>query len=118
MLAKKELEDRCRQAEDRAFKLKVESETTREEADGLAASNKGLTEQLKFAEKEMMSLKEALEVANAANSDHVSEFMEKIKGKDLIIDTMTNEARQLKATVKNQEASAAYFKRRIEELTT
>lgn len=67
----------------------------------MAASNKGLADQLATAEKEILSLKEAIEVATAANSDHVSEFMEKIKGKDLIIDSMTNEARQLKVTVKN-----------------
>lgn len=69
------------------------------------------------ADKEILSLKQVIEVATAANSDHVSEFMEKIKNKDLIIDSITNESRQLKVTVKNQEAATAFFKRRIEELT-
>jgi len=44
--------------------------------------------------------------------------MEKLKGKDLLIEIMSNDMRQLKATVKNQEASAAYFKKKIDELTS
>jgi hypothetical protein len=38
-------------------------------------------------------LREAIKVATNANSNQLSEFMEKVKGKDLIIESMTNETR-------------------------
>jgi hypothetical protein len=61
-------------------------------------------------------LQEALENATTADSNHVSEFLEKVRAKDMIIEGITGELRQLKSTVKSQETSVAYFKKRVEEL--
>jgi len=38
-------------------------------------------------------------------------MMEKMRGKELVIDQNVNEMRQLKSTLKSQETSIAYFKR-------
>ena len=43
-------------------------------------------------------------------------MMEKIRGKDLVIDQSTNEMRQLKQTLKSQETSIAFFKKRVDEI--
>lgn len=67
--------------------------------------------------KTINSLNEAIEISATENSNHISEFMENVKAKDMIIESMTSDARQLKSTVKIQEASIAYFKKRIDELS-
>lgn len=61
-------------------------------------------------------MSEALDKATSSNSVQVSESLEKLRSKDLIIEQLTNECRQLKLTAKNQEASITYFKRKIDEL--
>ena len=67
--------------------------------------------------KTINSLNEVIEISATENSNHISEFMENVKAKDMIIESMTSDARQLKSTVKIQEASIAYFKKRIDELS-
>ena len=41
----------------------------------------------------------------------MSEMLERIRGKELVIDANSNEIRQLQSKVKSQETSIAYFKR-------
>jgi len=43
----------------------------------------------------------------------VTEMLERIRGKELVLDQNANEMRQLKSTLKSQETSIAYFKRQI-----
>ena len=50
------------------------------------------------------------------NETQVTEMLERIRGKELVIDQNVNEMRQLKSTLKSQETSIAYFKRQIQEL--
>ena len=46
----------------------------------------------------------------------MSEVLERIRGKDLVIDQNSNEIRQLQSRLKSQETSIAYFKRQLQEL--
>lgn len=118
MMSKKDIETQARSAEDKLYKLRTDYDSTKHERDQLSEKAAHLSEQVAENQKEIGQLKNALEVANSDHSDHVSETMEKLKGKDLLIEIMSNDMRQLKATVKNQEASAAYFKKKIDELTS
>lgn len=43
-------------------------------------------------------------------------MLERIRGKELVLDQNANEMRQLKSTLKSQETSIAYFKRQIQDL--
>lgn len=51
-----------------------------------------------------------------ANETQMSEVLERIRGKDLVIDQNSNEIRQLQSKLKSQETSIAYFKRQLQEL--
>jgi cell division protein FtsB len=42
--------------------------------------------------------------------------MERIRSKDLFIDSQTTEMKQLRATVQSQESSISYFKQKNEDL--
>ena len=42
--------------------------------------------------------------------------MERIHGKDLVIENNTTELRQLKQKIQSQETSIAFFKKRVDEL--
>lgn len=77
-----------------------------------------MSDQIEEYTKKINSLHEAIEITTTENSNQISQFMENIKAKEMIIENMKNEARQLKSTVKSQEASVAYFKKKIDELNT
>ena len=51
-----------------------------------------------------------------ANETQMSEMLERIRGKELVIDQNSHEIRQLQSKLKSQETSIAYFKRQIQEL--
>lgn len=51
-----------------------------------------------------------------ANETQMSELLERIRGKELVIDANSNEIRQLQSKVKSHETSISYFKRQIGEL--
>lgn len=51
-----------------------------------------------------------------ANETQMSEVLERIRGKELVIDQNSHEIRQLQSKLKSQETSIAYFKRQIQEL--
>ena len=53
---------------------------------------------------------------NAQNDNQLSELMERIHGKDLVIENNTTELRQLKQKIQSQETSIAFFKKRVDEL--
>lgn len=116
MLAKKELEERCRQSEDKLYTLKKDLDQAKTELEDKRATAQELETLASEQKAKLEALTENLNVATAENSTHISESMEKIKAKDLIIESMTQDIRQLKQTVKNQETSASYFKRQIEDL--
>ena len=45
-------------------------------------------------------------------------MLERLRGKELVIEANASEMRQLKSTLKSQETSIAYFKRQIQDLET
>ena len=55
---------------------------------------------------------------NAANDNQLSELMERIHGKDLVIEANTSELRQLQQKIQSQETSIAFFKKKIDEIET
>ena len=62
---------------------------------------------------QLASSAQASSQQSSVSETQMSEMVERIRGKDLVIDEMTNEMRQLKSTLKSQETSVAYFKRQI-----
>ena len=68
---------------------------------------------LKEAEKELKS-----RVVNvSSNVDaQIKESIERIRGKDLVIDLQTTDMKQLKSQLSSQETQTAYYKKKNEEL--
>ena len=52
---------------------------------------------------------------SAESETQLSELMERIRGKDLVIDANAAEMRQLKSTIKSQESSVQILKRKLAE---
>jgi predicted RNase H-like nuclease (RuvC/YqgF family) len=61
-------------------------------------------------------LKEKLNEVNSSKDKMTSEYIEKIRNRDLIIEKNNEELKHLKSTVRGQENSISYFKKKVDEL--
>ena len=88
------------------------SQANQKVADREAEKDK-LREQLITMTDQLASLQSDSGYQAKENETQLSEMLERIRGKDLVIDANTNEMRQLKSTLKSQETSIAYFKQQV-----
>ena len=118
MAQNKEQKERLETAEaDLAKKTKyIESSKQRQLA--LIEEKQEALDQAEALQKELNSNKGERAQVNAENDNQLSELMERIRGKDLVIDQNATELRQLRQKIQSQETSIAFFKKKVDEVQT
>lgn len=86
MLRHKELELALKTTEEKLFKTKAELEQTSAERDELLSEVKSMDDEMDTQEKQIENISKALKSANELNGVQSSEFIEKLKSKDLVIE--------------------------------
>ena len=75
-----------------------------------------LLEQINELKNELNQSKSNSNMQNEASQNSLSELLEKLRGKDYVIEQGNNEMRQLKQTLKSQETSIAFYKKRVDDI--
>ena len=73
-------------------------------------------DQVEALQKQLNENKGEREQVNIASDNQLSELMERIRGKDLVIDQNATELRQLKQKIQSQETSISFFKKKVDEV--
>ena len=73
-------------------------------------------DQVESLQKELNSNKGERKLVNNASDNQLHELMERIRGKDLVIDQNATEMRQLKQKIQSQETSISFFKKKVDEV--
>ena len=115
-VSNKEINEKLEQVEADLAKKNKFIESSKQRQVSLLEEKQEALDQIEALQKELASNRGERQQVNIENDNQLSELMERIRGKDLVIDQNATEMRQLKQKIQSQETSIAFFKKKVDEV--